>query len=116
MPRGLVYCHTPSGLAPRAVLSHTPHAGPFGDHTQALRGHPRVRGVLVSVVWTRAVCPERPQLRVNVRRSEVSGRGEVPSVGANLNGECGVVGKVENHGLRSVHPLAKLDLSVLYGR
>src|SRR5215204_3590527 len=70
----------------------------------------------MSVVWTRAVCPKRPQVGMNVRRSEVSGYGEIPGVGANLNGECGVVGKVENHGLRGVHPLARLDLSVLYGR
>src|SRR5215208_1153937 len=53
---------------------------------------------------------------MNVRRSEVSGRGEVPGVGANLDGEGGGVTKVENHGLRSVHPPARLDLSVLYGR
>src|SRR5215218_10369752 len=53
---------------------------------------------------------------MNVRRSEVSGRGEVPGVGANLDGEGGAVGKVENHGLRSVHPAARLDLPVLYGR
>src|SRR5215208_5095100 len=53
---------------------------------------------------------------MNVRRSEVSGRGEVPGVGANLDGEGSGVTKVENHGLRSVHPPARLDLSVLYGR
>src|SRR5215217_1646987 len=53
---------------------------------------------------------------MNVRRSEVSGRGEVPGVGANLDGEGTAVTKVENHGLRSVHPPARLDLSVLYGR
>src|SRR5829696_2367025 len=57
----------------------------------------------VSVVWTRAVCPKRPQVRANVQRDEVSGCGEVPSVGANLDGECGAVGKVENHGLRGWH-------------
>jgi hypothetical protein len=62
------------------------------------------------------VCPKRPQVGVNVRRGEVSGRGEVPSVGANLDGEGGAVGKVENHGLRRVHPPARLDLPVLYGR
>src|SRR5215211_7882936 len=70
----------------------------------------------VSVVWTRAVCPKRPQVRANVQRDEVSGCGEVPSVGANLDGECGAVGKVENHGLRGVHSPARLDLPVLYGR
>src|SRR5215213_1144364 len=69
-----------------------------------------------SVVWTRTVCPKRPQVRVNVRRSEVSGRGEVPGVGANLDGEGTAVTKVENHGLPSVHPPARLDLPVLYGR
>src|SRR5215204_5829785 len=69
----------------------------------------------VSVVWTRAVCPKRPQVRANVPRDEVSGCGEVPSVGADLDGECGAVAKVENHGLRSVHPAARLDLPVLYG-
>src|SRR5215211_6288456 len=53
---------------------------------------------------------------MNVRRSEVSGRGEVPGVGANLDGEGTAVTKVENHSLRSVHPPARLDLSVLYGR
>src|SRR5215208_1366990 len=53
---------------------------------------------------------------MNVRRSEVSGRGEVPGVGANLDGEGTAVTKVENHGLRSVHSPARLDLSVLYGR
>src|SRR5688572_33294738 len=52
---------------------------------------------------------------MNVRRSEVSGRGEVPGVGANLDGEGSGVTKVENHGLRGVHPPARLDLSVLYG-
>src|SRR5215203_4444290 len=69
----------------------------------------------VSVVWTRAVCPKRPQVRANVPRDEVSGCGEVPGVGADLDGECGAVAKVENHGLRSVHPAARLDLPVLYG-
>src|SRR5829696_5653560 len=69
----------------------------------------------VSVVWTRAVCPKRPQVRANVQRDEVSGCGEVPSVGADLDREGGAVGKVENHGLRSVHPPARLDRSVLYG-
>src|SRR5215203_4705465 len=69
----------------------------------------------VSVVWTRAVCPKRPQVRANVQRDEVSGCGEVPGVGADLDGECGAVAKVENHGLRSVHPAARLDLPVLYG-
>src|SRR5829696_7571206 len=58
----------------------------------------------VSVVWTRTVGPKRPQVCVNVWRGEVSGRGEVPGVGANLDGECGAVTKVENHSLRSVHP------------
>src|ERR687890_10911 len=53
---------------------------------------------------------------MNVRRCKVSGRGEVPSVGANLDGEGGAVTKVENHGLRGVHSPARLDLSVLYGR
>jgi hypothetical protein len=53
---------------------------------------------------------------VNIWRGEVSGRGEVPSVGANLDGEGGAVTKVENHGLRGVHSPARLDLSVLYGR
>src|ERR671912_3056558 len=53
---------------------------------------------------------------MNVRRGEVSGRGEVPGVGANLDGEGCAVTKVENHSLRSVHPPARLDLSVLYGR
>src|SRR5919107_2840270 len=53
---------------------------------------------------------------MNVRRCKVSGRGEVPGVGADLNGEGGTVTKVENHGLRSVHPPTGLDLSVLYGR
>src|SRR5215212_10537542 len=53
---------------------------------------------------------------MNVRRSEVSGRGEVPGVGANLDGEGSGVTKVENYGLRGVHPLARLDLPVLYGR
>src|ERR671921_2872615 len=53
---------------------------------------------------------------MNVWRGEVSGRGEVPGVGANLDGEGSGVTKVENHGLRSVHPPARLDLSVLYGR
>src|SRR5215213_4731549 len=52
---------------------------------------------------------------MNVRRSEVSGRGEVPGVGADLDGEGSAVTKVENHSLRSVHPPARLDLSVLYG-
>src|SRR5215204_1730221 len=80
------------------------------------RSHPRACGVLVSVVWTRAVCPKRPQVRVDVRRCEVSGCREVPSVGADLDGEGGAVGKVENHGLRRVHPPAILDLPVLYGR
>ena len=62
------------------------------------------------------MCPKRPQVCVNVRRGEVWGRGEVPGVGANLDGEgCGVT-KVENHGLRSVHSPARLDLPVLYGR
>src|SRR5215211_5247732 len=70
----------------------------------------------VSVVWTRTVGPKRPQVCVNVRRGEVSGRGEVPGVGANLDGEGGAVTKVENHGLRGVHPAARLDLPVLYGR
>src|SRR5215213_5621805 len=70
----------------------------------------------VSVVWTRTVGPKRPQVRVNVRRCKVSGRGEVPGVGANLDGEGGAVTKVENHGLRSVHPPARLDVPVLYGR
>src|SRR5215207_7427792 len=70
----------------------------------------------VSVVWTRTVGPKRPQVCVNIWRGEVSGRGEVPGVGANLDGEGGAVGKVENHSLRSVHPPARLDLSVLYGR
>src|SRR5215217_7760908 len=70
----------------------------------------------VSVVWTRTVGPKRPQVCVNVWRGEVSGRGEVPGVGANLDGEGGAVTKVENHSLRSVHPPARLDLSVLYGR
>src|SRR5215216_3944388 len=70
----------------------------------------------VSVVWTRTVGPKRPQVCVNVWRGEVSGRGEAPGVGANLNGEGGAVTKVENHSLRSVHPPARLDLSVLYGR
>src|SRR5688500_5546922 len=53
---------------------------------------------------------------MNVRRCKVSGRGEVPGVGANLDGEGGAVGKVENHGLRGVHPPARLGLTVLYGR
>src|SRR5215210_2869118 len=53
---------------------------------------------------------------MNVRRSEVSGRGEVPGVGANLDGEGSAVSEMENHSLRSVHPPARLDLSVLYGR
>src|SRR5918993_1920708 len=53
---------------------------------------------------------------MNVRRCKVSGRGEVPSVGANLDGEGTAVTKVENHGLRGVHSPARLDLSVLYGR
>src|SRR5215213_1829976 len=53
---------------------------------------------------------------MNVRRSEVSGRGEVPGVGANLDGEGTAVTKVENHGLLSVHSPARLDLPVLYGR
>src|SRR5215217_7534915 len=53
---------------------------------------------------------------MNVRRSEVSGRGEVPGVGANLDGEGTAVTKVENHGLPSVHSPARLDLPVLYGR
>src|ERR671920_1863881 len=53
---------------------------------------------------------------MNVRRCKVSGRGEVPGVGANLDGEGGAVTKVENHGLRSVHAPTRLDLSVLYGR
>src|SRR5687768_17564411 len=53
---------------------------------------------------------------MNVRRCKVSGRGEVPGVGANLDGEGSGVTKVENHGLRSVHSPARLDLSVLYGR
>src|SRR5215211_2290573 len=53
---------------------------------------------------------------MNVRRGEVSGRREVPGVGANLDGEGSGVTKVENHGLRSVHSPARLDLSVLYGR
>src|SRR5919106_5345309 len=53
---------------------------------------------------------------MNVRRCKVSGRGEVPGVGANLHGEGSAVGKVENHSLRSVHPPARLDLPVLYGR
>src|SRR5829696_3662980 len=70
----------------------------------------------VSVVWTRAVRPKRPQVRANVQRDEVSGCGEVPSVGADLDREGGAVAKVENHGLRGVHPPARLDLPVLYGR
>src|SRR5215213_5628090 len=70
----------------------------------------------VSVVWTRTVGPKRPQVCVNVWRGEVSGRGEVPGVGANLDGEGGAVTKVENHGLRRVHPSARLDPPVLYGR
>src|SRR5215208_6676091 len=70
----------------------------------------------VSVVWTRTVGPERPQVCVNVWRGEVSGRGEVPGVGANLDGEGCAVTKVENHSLRSVHPPARLDLPILYGR
>src|ERR671913_1154226 len=53
---------------------------------------------------------------MNVRRGKVSGRGEVPGVGADLDGEGGTVTKVENHGLRSVHPATRLNLSVLYGR
>jgi hypothetical protein len=53
---------------------------------------------------------------MNVRRCKVSGRREVPGVGANLDGEGSGVTKVENHGLRSVHSPARLDLSVLYGR
>jgi hypothetical protein len=53
---------------------------------------------------------------VNVWRGEVSGCGEIPGVGADLDGEGRVVTKVENHGFRSVHSPARLDLSVLYGR
>src|SRR5919112_1970590 len=53
---------------------------------------------------------------MNVRRCKVSGRGEVPGVGADLNGEGSGVTKVENHRLRSVHPPTRLNLSVLYGR
>ncbi|MDQ2671651.1 MAG: hypothetical protein M3Y38_02375, partial [Actinomycetota bacterium] len=53
---------------------------------------------------------------MNVWGGEVSGRGEVPGVGANLDGEGSAVTKVKNHGLRSVHPATRLDLSVLYGR
>jgi hypothetical protein len=53
---------------------------------------------------------------VNVWGGEVSGRGEVPGVGANLDGEGSAVTKVENHSLSSVHPPASLDLPVLYGR
>src|SRR5215218_7987066 len=53
---------------------------------------------------------------MNVRRCKVSGRREIPGVRANLDGEGSGVTKVENHGLRSVHSPARLDLSVLYGR
>src|SRR5215218_6267292 len=53
---------------------------------------------------------------MNVRRCKVSGRREIPGVGANLDGEGSAVTKVENHGLRSVHSPTRLDLSVLYGR
>src|SRR4051794_16681006 len=116
MASGLVYGHTPSGLAAYTVLSHEGYARPLGSAPKALRSHPRACGVRVSVVWTRTVRPKRPQVRVDVRRCEVSGCREAPSVGANLDGECGAVGKVENHGLRGVHPSASLDLPVLYGR
>jgi hypothetical protein len=53
---------------------------------------------------------------VHVRRPEVSGCGEVPGVGVNLDGESGAVGKVEDYALRLVHPLVRLYLPVLYGR
>ena len=60
--------------------------------------------------------PERHQVRVDVRRGEVSGRGEGPSVGIDLDGESGAIGKVEYHALSLVHPPVRLDLPVLYGR
>src|SRR5829696_2592257 len=107
-------CHRPVGWS---IRSHEEDTRPVSPGPKDLeRSHPRACGVLVSVVWTRAVCPKRPQVRVDVRRCEVSGCREVPSVGADLDGEGGAVGKVENHGLRRVHPPAILDLPVLYGR
>src|SRR5829696_10407069 len=107
-------CHRPVGWS---IRSHEEDTRPVSPGPKDLeRSHPRACGVLVSVVWTRAVCPKRPQVRVDVRRCEVSGCREVPSVGADLDGEGGAVGKVENHGLRRVHPPAILDLPILYGR
>src|SRR5829696_7552063 len=107
-------CHRPVGWS---IRSHEEDTRPVSPGPKDLeRSHPRACGVLVSVVWTRAVCPKRPQVRVDVRRCEVSGCREVPSVGADLDGEGGAVGKVENHGDRRVHPPAILDLPVLYCR
>src|SRR5215212_4033235 len=109
------FCAGPLSIGPPLVTRGVGHLTP-PVLVPLLLGHPCARGVLVSVLWTRAVRPKRPQGRVNVRRGEVSGRGEVPGVGADLDGEGGAVTKVENHGLRSVHPPARLDLPVLYGR
>ena len=52
---------------------------------------------------------------MNVRLSEVSGRGEVPGVGANLDGEGSGVTKVKTTASAACIS-ARLDLSVLYGR
>src|SRR4028118_534019 len=98
---------------PLGILAWTaPHSPPSPVHRNAWKGPSRTwerwgpgrflegawkqishpwRGL--SVAGGRTVRPERHQVRVDVRRGEVSGRGAVPGVGAVLVDEGGAGGE-----------------------